>query len=197
MLFRSLAIHDRTAIGQSQSSKLVERLKDSNGTIREYVRRLKIGPFKDEDKFEFEISPVLEDILRSINNIQALTWNINCAPLPAMLNLFHRLHPSAHLHLILQNRKFKPLSQSLLSSPQLYTLDTEIYRTIPDDTGHSLSELSFIKNSLAPSLQVLRLSSRGVHVYPQRAQFEDWESVKHSMFNLGFQPGDRVPPLLE
>lgn len=132
-----------------------------------------------------------------MDNLQALTWNMNSAPLPAMLDLFHEFHPSAHLHLILRNRKFKPLSRTLLSSPQLYTLDTEIYRTMPEDTSHSLSELSFIKNNLAPSLRVLRLSSRGVHAYPQRAQFEDWESVKYSMFNLDFQPGDRFPALLE
>lgn len=176
-------IHDRTAIGQSQSSKMVERLKGSDVTTGRYIGHLKIGPFKDEDRFGFEISPVLGSVLRSIDNLQALAWNIDCASLPAMLDLFHELHTSAHLHLLLRNCKFKPLSRSLLSSPQLYTLDTEIYRTIPEDTGHSLSELSFIKNSLAPSLRVLRLSSRGVHAYPQRMQFEDWESVKHSMFN--------------
>jgi hypothetical protein len=176
---------------------LVKRLRDSNEATREYVRLLSIGPFKDENIFETEISQVLEDILRCINNLHALTWNMKCAPPPAMLDLFHELYPSAHLHLILRNRKFEPLSRSLLSSPQLFTLDTEIYRTVPDDTGHSLSELSFIKNNLPPSLRVLRLHSRGVHAYPQRAQFENWETVKHSRFNFDFQPGDRLPALLE
>lgn len=114
-----------------------------------------------------------------------------------MLDLFHESHPSARLHLILRIYKFNPLSRSLLSSAQLYTLDTEIHRTIPEGTGHSLSELSFLKNVLAPSFRVLRLFSRGVHAYLQRAQFEGWESVRYSMFNLDFQPGDQFPGLLE
>jgi hypothetical protein len=197
LLFRSITLHDRTTTGQSQSSKLVERLKNGNGNTGEFVKLMKIGPFKDEDMFDSEFSPVLEDILRNIDSLQAFTWSMNCAPPPAMLKLFRELHPSAHLHLILQNRKFVPLSRSLLSSSQLYTFDTDIFRTIPEDTGHSLSELSFIRNSLAPSLRVLRLYSRGVHAYPQRTQFEDWESVKYGMFNLNFQPGDRFPALLE
>lgn len=41
--------------------KVVERLRDGKGTTGEYVRHLKIGPFKDEGMFEVEISPVLED----------------------------------------------------------------------------------------------------------------------------------------
>lgn len=176
---------------------MLERLRDSKETAGGYVRHLKIGPFKDEDRFEFEISPMLEDTLRSIDNLKALTWNMNCSPLQAMLDKFHELHPSAHLHVVLRNRKFKSLSRSLLSSPQLHTLDAEIFRTIPEETGYSLSELSFVKNSLASGLQVLHLTSRGVHTKPQRAQFEGWESVKHDMFNLDFRPGDRAPALSE
>ena len=197
LLFRSIAIHDRTDVGQIQLTKMIERLENNNGIAREYVKHLKIGPFKDGERLELEVSPVLEDILRSIDNLQTLAWNMNCAPLPAMLDLLQELHPSARLHLKLRNRKFKPLSSTLLSSPQLYTLDTEVYRTVPEDTGVSLSELSFIKDRLAPTLRVLRLSSRGVHTCSQRAQFGDWESIKHRLFNLDFQPGDRFPALLE
>ena len=141
--------------------------------------------------------PVLAELLRSIDRLSDLTWHMNCAPPPAILHLFHELHPSAHLHLILRDRKFKPLTRDLLAFPQLYTLDTEIYRTFPESTGHSLSELSFIKNNLASSTRVLRLSARGAHAYPQRAQFEEWESVNNSMYNLDFQPGDRFPALSE
>jgi hypothetical protein len=73
LFFRSITLHDRTAAGQSQSLKLAERLKNSNGNKGEYVKLLNMGPFKDEDMFESEISPVLEDILRSIDNLHALT----------------------------------------------------------------------------------------------------------------------------
>ncbi|KAF7446911.1 hypothetical protein A1F99_083580 [Pyrenophora tritici-repentis] len=197
LLFRNITIDDRTAVSQSQSTKILEKLKDSNGVTGEYIRHLKIGPFKDEDRFEIEISPMLVGILKNAHSLQDLTWSMNCAPLPVMLDSFHEWHPSAHLHMILRNRKFNPLSRDILSSPQLYTLDTEVYRIMPDDTERSLSELSLIKNSIAPSLQVLRLSSRGVHAYPQRAQFEGWEIIKHSTFNFDFQPGDRFPALLE
>jgi hypothetical protein len=192
-----MSIHDRSAIAQSQSSKMVERLRNSNGNDREYVRHLEIGPIRNEDWFQSEIMPVLGEVLRSIDNLSGLTWHMNCAPSPAILHLFHELHPSAHLHLILRDRKFKPLTRDLLAFPQLYTLDTEIYRTLPESTGHSLSELSFIKNNLASSTRVLRFSSRGVHAYPQRAQFEEWGSVNNSMYNLDFQPGDPFPALSE
>lgn len=197
MFFRDFTIHDRTLLGPSLSSKMLERLRDRDGATGEYVRHLKIGPFKDEDKFELEISPVLEDIIRSVKNLQDLTWSVNCAPPPAMLDLFHELYPLAHLHFILRNRTFRPLSRSLLSSPQLYTLDTKIYSTIPEHTGHSLSELSLIKNILPDSLQVLRISTLDVDGVLQRAQFEDWESVTYNVFNFDFQLGDRFPALLE
>lgn len=197
LLFRSISIYDHSAIAQSQSSKVVAKLMNSNGHGKRYVRHLKIGPIKNEDWFHSEIMPILGDLLRSIDNLLDLTWHMNCAPPPAILYLFHELHPSAHLHLILRDRKFKPLTRDLLAFPQLYTLDTEIYRTWPEDTGLSLSELSFLKNNLAPSTRVLRLSARGCHAYPQRAQFEGWGSVNNSMYNLDFQPGDRFPALSE
>ena len=174
-----------------------ERLRNSNGKDREYVRHLKIGPIKNKEWFQYEIMPVLGKVLRSIDNLSDLTWHTNCAPSPAILYSFHELHPSAYLHLILRDRKFKPLARDLLAIPQLYTLDTEIYRTLPESTDHSLSELSFIKNNLASSTRVLRLSTRGIHAYPQRAQFEGWGSVSNSMYNLNFQPGDRSPALSE
>lgn len=192
-----MSIQDRSAISQRQSSKMVERLRNSNGNDRYYVRHLKIGPIRNEDWFQSEIMPILEEVLRSIDNLWDLTWHMNCAPSLAILHLFHELHPSTHLHLILRDRKFKPLTRDLLAFPQLHTFDTEIFRTFPESTGHSLSELSFIKNNLASSTRVLRLSARGVHAYPRRAQFEEWESVKNSMYNLDFQPGDRFPALSE
>jgi len=94
-----------------------------------------------------------------------------------MLDLLDEMYALAHLHLKLRIPKFKLLSRSLHSSPQLYTLDTEIFRTIPEHTGVSVSKLSFIKNSSAHTLRIVPLSSRGVHTCSQRAQFEDWDSV--------------------
>lgn len=52
---------------------MLERLKDSNRATGEYVRHLIIGAFEDKDRFKFKIVLVLEDILRSINNLHALT----------------------------------------------------------------------------------------------------------------------------
>ncbi|KAF2995033.1 hypothetical protein E8E13_000361 [Curvularia kusanoi] len=197
LLFRNISIHDHNAFAQSQSSKMVERLKNSNGSAVEYVRHLKIGPIRNEDWLQSEIIPALGEVLRSIDNLSDLTWHMNCAPSPSFLHLFHEMHPLARLHLLLRDRKFEPLTRDLLASPQLYTLDTEIYRTLPGSTGHSLSELSFIKSNLASSTRVLRISARGVHADPQRAQFEEWGSVTNSVYNLDFQPGDRFPALSE
>ncbi|KAH6878943.1 hypothetical protein BKA58DRAFT_307128 [Alternaria rosae] len=197
LFFRSFTIHDRTLLGPSLSSPMLERLRDRNERTGEYVRHLKIGPFKDEDKFKLEILPVLETVLRSVSNLQDLTWRVNCELPLAMLNLFYELHPSARLHWIIRNRRFQPLNHSLLSSPRLHTLDAEIYATIPEQTGHSLSELSYIKNTMPASLQVLRLSTLDVDEPSQRAQFEKWEYVKYGMFHFDFQPGDQFPALLE
>jgi hypothetical protein len=55
---------------------MLERLRDRNEKTGEYVRNLKIGPFKDEDKFKLEILPVLETVLRSVSNLQDLTWHV-------------------------------------------------------------------------------------------------------------------------
>jgi len=178
LFFRTFTIHDRTLLGPSLSSPMLERLSDRNGKTGEYVRHLKIGPFKDEDKFKLEILPLLETILRSVSNLQDLTWRVNCELPPALLNLFCQLHPSAHLHWILKNRRFHPLDHSLLSSPQLYTLDAEIYATMPEQAGHSLSELEYIKNTVPTGLQVLRLNTIDVDGSVQRAQFEKWELLK-------------------
>jgi len=195
LFFRNFKIHDRTLLGPSLSSPMLERLRDRNGKTGEYVRHLKIGPFKDEDKFKLEILPLLETILRSVSNLQDLTWRVNCELPPALLNLFYELYPSAHLHWILKNRRFHPLDHSLLSSPQLYTLDAEIYATMPEQTGHSLSELEYIKNTVPNGLQVLRLSTIDVDGLVQRAQFENWEYVKYGHFD--FKPGDQFPALSE
>ncbi|KAI4651695.1 uncharacterized protein J4E79_009176 [Alternaria viburni] len=176
---------------------MLERLRDRNGKTGEYVRHLKIGPFKDEDKFKLEILPLLETVLGSVSNLQDLTWRVNCELPPALLNLFYELHPSAHLHWILKNRRFHPLDHGLLSSPQLYTLDAEIYATVPEQTGHSLSELAYIKNTVPASLQVLRLTTIDVDGSVRRAQIEKWEYVKYGMFHFDFQPGDRFPALWE
>ncbi|KAI4684894.1 uncharacterized protein J4E88_004336 [Alternaria novae-zelandiae] len=197
LFFRNFTIHDRTLLGPSLSSPMLDRLRDRDDKTGEYVRHLKIGPFKDEDKFKLEVLPVLETVLRSVSNLQDLTWRVNCELPPALLNLFYELHPSAHFHWILKNRRFHPLDHSLLSSPQLYTLDAEIYATVPEQTGHSLSELAYIKNTVPPSLRVLRLSTIDVDGSVQRAQFEEWETVKYGMFHFDFQPGDQFPALLE
>ncbi|KAI4648210.1 hypothetical protein J4E93_004622 [Alternaria ventricosa] len=197
LFFRNFTIHDRTLLGPSLSSPMLERLSDRNGKTGEYVRHLKIGPFKDEAKFKLEILPSLETILRSVSNLQDLTWRVNCELPPTLLNLFSELHPSAHLHWILKNRNFHPLDYRLLSSPQLYTLDAEIYATIPEQTGHSLSELEYIKNTVPTGLQILRLTTIDVDGFVQRAQFETWEHVKYDIFNFDFQPGDQFPALLE
>ncbi|KAI4662033.1 uncharacterized protein J4E78_004824 [Alternaria triticimaculans] len=197
LFFRNFTLHDRTLLGPSLSSPMLERLRDRNGKTGEYVRHLEIGPFKDEDKFKLEILPLLERILRSVSNLQDLTWRVNCELPPALLSLFSELHPSAHLHWILKNRRFRPLDHSLLSSPQLYTLDAEIYATMPEQTGHSLSELAYIKNTVPASLQVLRLSTIDVDGSVQRAQFDTWGYVKCGMFYFDFEPGDQFPALLE
>jgi hypothetical protein len=190
-------IHDRTLLGPSLSLPMLERLLDRSERTGEYVRHLQIGPFKDEGNFDLEILPVLETILKSVSYLQDFTWRMSCDLPIGILDLLHKLHPSAKLHLILRNRKFQPLNRNLLSSPQLYTLDTEIYATIPNHTGHSLSELSFIKHTVPASLQVLRLSTLDVDKPLQRAQLEEWSSVRYGMLNFDFQPGERFPALLE
>lgn len=85
--------------------ELVAALQDSNDTVRGHVRHLKIGPFEDEDNFDPKLSSLLDDILRSINKLHTLTWNMSYMPLPVILNLLKEKHPSARLHVKLRNCK--------------------------------------------------------------------------------------------
>jgi hypothetical protein len=73
-------------------------------TTAEYVRYLRVGPCADEEWFYFELSPLLEDILRSLQHLRSLTRNTHRAVRPAVINLLHGFHPSAKLNLVLEIR---------------------------------------------------------------------------------------------
>jgi hypothetical protein len=182
---------------------MTKKMLDPNGTTAEYVRHLRIGPCADEEWFYFELSPLLEAILRSIKHLQSLIWNTHRIVRPAVLNLLHELQPSTKLNLILGERHMTPLSRALLSSPQLHTLDIPIYTTFSDD-GRRYTELSFVKECIGTShsLRVLRLRTKkiqkiGYGPHHARDQFLEWPTVAQGPLNFNFREGDRFPALQE
>jgi len=106
LLFRTIVIDRCIDLGSTQFATLAERLNDGNDTIRGHVRHLRIGPFEDEDNFDPKLWSLVHDVLRSINRLRTLTWNMSSMPPPAMLNSLNERHPSARLHVTLRSRKF-------------------------------------------------------------------------------------------
>lgn len=111
LLFRDVVIDHPISSEYTQFTRLVERLKDSNDTIRGQVKHLRVGPFEyeDEDNFDPKLSSLLGDVLRNIKTLQTLTWNMSSMPLPAILKLFNEKHPAARLHVVLRSRRTVPL----------------------------------------------------------------------------------------
>jgi hypothetical protein len=202
LLYRTVALRDDTRTARGGSLVLMKKMLDPKRTTAEYVRHLKIGPCADEEWFYFELSPLLEAILRSIKHLQSLTWNTHRAVRPAVLALLHTLHPSAKLNLILGDRHLTPLSRALLSSPQLHTLEIPIYTTFSDD-GRRYTELSFVKDCIrtAVRLRILRLRTNEIRrTYSSRHardQFVEWPTVAQGPLDFNFRVGDRFPALQE
>jgi hypothetical protein len=115
---------------------------------------------------------------------------------PRVLDLLQETHPSAKLHIVLRDRKLTSLSNTLLSSPQLHSLDISIY-CVRSTMVYGHSELAFIKNCLGPSLKVLRLSMIHPSTYEDRARIVDWDSVQEGPMNFDWQLDSHVPALEE
>ncbi|KAF2827321.1 hypothetical protein CC86DRAFT_291154 [Ophiobolus disseminans] len=193
LFFRSVALYDDTRIAKTFSMELISRIE----LLGKHVRHLTIGPFADEEWFYFTLTPLLEDVLKSLETLQSLTWNSERAIRPDILRTFHERHPSAKLQLMLKDRSLTPLSSTLLSSPQLHSLDISIYCVRGSATcGHS--EAEFIKQSIAKSsLKVLSLAVKSLASPIQRRMFLQWDYVRYGFFNFNLQEGDRFPALEE
>ncbi len=176
------------------SLEVVKKIINAEGSVEESVRHVTFGPIVDVDWFYFELSLLLEDMLRSIKRLQSLTWKTNHVVGPSFASLLYELHPSAKLRLILRDRKATPLSRVLLSSPQLHTLEIENYYDYDGRTRYT--ELPFIKECLNPSLRILRLDFAGLN-YGERTGFVHWRYVRPSPWHFEWQKGDQFGPLEE
>lgn len=122
-----MALHDcgRTAI--QKNLEIVKRLADENDAMADYVRSLRIGPFRNWWTFDADQSSLLEAIMQNINNLQVLTWNTHRRVPSNLLKIFHEKHPSARLNIGYYDRMDMPLDYNLLASPQLHSLSTILY----------------------------------------------------------------------
>ena len=162
----------------------------------EHVQHLRVGQFADEEWYYFCFSPLLEGVLKSIKHLRSLTWSTHHAVRPEAIALLHKAHPSAKLHISYHHRHLTPLSRTLLSSPQLHTLDIALLRAYPEHHNPEYNELQFIKECVGPSLRIVRFKSCSLYDYQTR-HFAQWESVKSGPMQFDWQEGDRWGPLEE
>jgi hypothetical protein len=174
--------------------ELLSQLADT--VLGEYLRHLTLEPFENEEMFYITISPMFEAVLRNTKNLHSLTWNTHRAVHPNLIKLLQELHPSAKLHVILRHRKLTSLSSTLLSSPQLHSLDVAMY-CIRSIMTRCHSELAFIQSCLGNSLKVLRLSVIQPSTYEDCAKIIDWDSVQEGVMNFDWQIDDQIPALEE
>lgn len=126
--------------------------------------------------------------------IQRLTtetsWNVGFPVPKRVLDRFHASWPSARLHAKMVQRVDPdsyeyPMDRPLLSSPQLYSLDIQIFHY-----ADKLTEFPTLKKCIirASGLKMLRFSGNSQGGSRQT----DWESGPH---NFQFQDGDVMPAI--
>jgi hypothetical protein len=196
LFYRSVALHDDTRAAKREAIKQAEIIANIDNKVRTYVRQLEFGPFSDEQWFYSSIIPLLEGMLRSIKDLERLTWDTPRALPTAVLILLQSLHPSVRLHLKLRKRfTTTPLNDALLSSPQLHTLDVSLfYNGINED--YAYSELQFFKNHVGDNLRVLRLDLK-LCLSEDEKEFPHWNSVQRGPYRFEWKEGDRFPALEE
>lgn len=168
-------------------------------TMGKHMRDLTVGPFSDEEWVYFTLTPQLGSILRSTDALHSLTWQTHRVIRPDVLGLFHELHPSAKLNVVLRDRTVTPLSATLLSSPQLHSLDMEILCTKANKVSGQ-SEAAFIKEHVfhnKSKLWSLCLDFLSVDTPKEQPQFLQWSYLRRSYLNLDWQDSNVSPALEE
>jgi hypothetical protein len=129
------------------------------------------------------------------------SWDTNI-PIPEpVLNVFHTTHATACLYVTNRLRERKPLDRLLLSSPQLHSLQMNVYFDLvgvcPIVEGSS--ELQILRRYLmqGDSIKGLHLALEDVNKHSSRTAFsgpgiQDWE---HGPLNFHWADGDAFPAL--
>lgn len=127
-----------------------------------------------------------------------LSWNTTIPIPPGCLDTFHRLHPTTQLHVESREQDGRSLDRHLLSSPQLHSLDINIYCKRPYRlNGTGKTELQFVKQYLVQgqSIKILRFEFKTI-----TAQLRD-DDVRNTWpdgpINFHWAEGDRFPALKE
>ncbi|XP_014551474.1 hypothetical protein COCVIDRAFT_112878 [Bipolaris victoriae FI3] len=181
---------------------LVQCLLDGESPIAPHVQHLQIGTLQ-QDVFDSIIAPVLGKVLTRLINLQSLSWDTNIPVPEPVLDVFHTTHATARLHVTNCLRERKPLDRLLLSSPQLHSLQMNVYFDLvgvcPVIRGSS--ELQILKRCLMQgnSIKVLHLALENVDKYLYGSAvsglgIQDWEN---GLLNFHWQVGDRFPALEE
>jgi hypothetical protein len=131
VFYRHLPLYDRSEDESANSliHSIVQRILDPDDQLRKYVRRLDIGPFNKEGSSLPQVldSNLIVRILRTLTNMQDFGWNV-CSKMPAaILTTLHDCWPSSHLHVRQPYRYERELDKDLLASPQLISLEMQVY----------------------------------------------------------------------
>lgn len=198
------------APGQREESlTIIKWLTNSENVVAEYVRELKVGPFEDEEQYYLKFYPAIETILANVTNLRSLTWNTHLPMDKGALNLLHNIHQSARLNVVFVRRDIIPIDQALLSSPLLYSLDTNVLSTREGRSTECYSEMELLKKCLIAgnSVKKMRLYlphsknhyCDSVHRYNNHDQeiATTWEGITLGPLGFDWKRGDEFPALEE
>lgn len=134
MFYRHLPLYDRNEDESANNliHSIVQRILDPDDQVRKYVRRLDIGPFNKDGPNLPQVldSHIIVRILHSFTNMQDFGWNV-CSKMPAaILTTLHERWPSSYIHVRQPYRYERELDKNLLASPQLISLQMQVYVNI-------------------------------------------------------------------
>ncbi|OAL52795.1 hypothetical protein IQ07DRAFT_584820 [Pyrenochaeta sp. DS3sAY3a] len=160
VLYRLSKHHSRTSV------RILKRLGDPDDSIKSQVRHLTVQNMKLQEDFN-------QDLIAALNNIRTLEtfcWSNSSFVPKGILEIIYKKHPCAKLVNINDERGSNPLDETILSSPQLHTLnigvnyvfDRNLRATGPPNrrTHSGFCEITELKIYLmrGGNLKVLRLS---------------------------------------
>jgi hypothetical protein len=149
----------------------VKNLLNPNHRIRFHVRRFEVGPYVTHNlPRHFDTGTVVQ-ILYSLTNLQDFGWNVRSKMPDEILQTLHKKWPHCRIHVNQQargatlNQRSAELDTELLSSPQLVSLELELWESVWNRKPLPLSEWTFLTELLIrnKSLKVFRLCSRNAH----------------------------------
>ncbi|KAF1829065.1 hypothetical protein BDW02DRAFT_583985 [Decorospora gaudefroyi] len=200
LLFRTVTLNDGTKHGVRTPARVMDRLQKPGDALAKHVRDLVVAPSQEPSR---SFSQTIVRILKNLQHLASFSWNAEYHIPAVVLDSLHHAHPSAQLKVTNHNRQCLPLDQTLLSSPQLQTLDMTvgcIHYGRPQDAA-GICELPHLKELLVEggNLKALRLHLIKVQhgSAAARTRFAGYGASDVGPLNFRFEEGDAFPALEE